>query len=217
MGQVSAATTANLVDREECLPDHVKEAPLCAPFGVPQDDFCQLLCVNSNFLIPGASVEAGGHWTPWSGWITNGESTGLPMVYPAGYEPRFPNDPMRDFRSKLEEVRITVDPGTRQERIHRYTDIGEISKSVSVGEAFPFEASQDPADPWWKCPALFFKPVEHPLSVGAHRIGVTFVMSASHCDGVDPSWTYNCIPEGEAPALFYAFGVDVIDVTVVPH
>lgn len=224
----AVASTRGTQDREDhdaCLRPDEKLAALCDPFGA--GNWCQALCTNTNFVTPGATLTAGDHWTPAFGWITNvkGGSLEFPLVYPDWYSSSAPADwlvePMRSFTENIKVLRIVVDPGTRQERVHVFRDTDESWKVVTVGDVFSVPASAFPDDPTWKWPAAWFVGVLHPLSIGHHTIVATWFFSEPLCDGIGTAMVQDgqggsCYPAGWEHGFQPMYGVDEIDVTVVP-
>ena len=182
--------------------------PLCvAPWGV---DLCAATGVNTAFMVPsdfgGAPIPAGNWWTPIMGWGTNarGGLPGVPLAYPPGYVPAYPDDPMQDFISKIVKFTFIVDPGTRQERTYVYTDAAKYEVFMTIADFWGPGGLGDPlidAGQW-----VTLVPSLHPLSVGAHELHFIWTLSASHCDGfggesIDPDAPGgHCFPAGD-----YAF------------
>lgn len=111
-------------------------------------------------------------------WGTRSSSEGA--EYPDGYTPSEPN-PMDDFVSKFQGVRIVNDIGTAQER--SFTFGPEVLRRIAVQDGMPF--------------AFFASPPMRPLSVGAHTSTVFMRLSAEHCDGLAANREENCLPGGE--------------------
>ena len=206
----------------ECLPPNVKLDPLCVPTGL-LDNYCTGLCTNTNFVGPGDTITAGDMWTPWFTWITNakGGAPGFPLKYTDSYKAQTPpyllEDPLLGFLTYLTAIRVTVDAGTRQERVHFYGDPD--MKPVGYAALNPLFCQQT-SDPFFQelCefPAAWFVKVLHPLSVGTHTVTVDWQLSQESCDGVDTIPGFDCLPAGWSKALVPTFGVESIQVTVVP-
>ena len=147
-------------------------------FGVPEQ-FRDFLC---------REVSAGEHWRPFAPWITD---DGVDSVYPAGYVPLRPR-PIEDFVAKL-TVRVVTDGSTHQQKTYVFSAAEAVRTDITP-------AQLDPDDP--DAPQLAMAvtmPRMKPLSVGAHRYEVTWVLSAQHCDGYSTVVEESCLPAGELP------------------
>jgi len=211
---------------DACLPPKVKLEPLCIPDSSGYvDNWCQNLCVNTNFLSAGDTIRAGDKWTPVFTWITNAKGGALPnfpLKYPASYTaPGYLlNDPLLIFWTYLHALRITVDPGTNQERVHYYPKPHEVMRLLPYAELNPVLCKQT-SDPFQQelClfPAAWFVGVLHPLSVGIHTIVAEWSFSDPICDGVDVYVPFDCMPSGWNNALVPSWGSDHLTITVVPR
>lgn len=131
------------------------------------------------------TAEAGEHVIPACTWEVS-KSNG---VFPAGYEPSEAT-PAEDFMSKLEAVKIVMDPGTRQERTYYFAPSPRLFNVEQADDVFG-EYSLGGI-------SIGLMPTLPPQSIGDHVAEMWVVMNAAHCDGYgeDPAW--NCLPEGES-------------------
>ncbi|MBT2506596.1 hypothetical protein J7I98_11955 [Streptomyces sp. ISL-98] len=137
--------------------------------------------ISERIMGPPACREAfaGEQWVrSFASWGTAASSRGA--RYPAGYTPSEPN-PMDDFLSKLEGVRVVNDIGTDREEA--FTFGPEIVRRIAFADRIPF--------------AFFATSPMPPLSVGPHTTTVFMSLSAEHCDGLGRVRIENCLPGGE--------------------
>ncbi|HEY9372682.1 hypothetical protein [Streptomyces sp.] len=106
-----------------------------------------------------------------------------PLLYPPDYVTSLPDDPMRDFRSKLVGVRVVHDINTVRERSYSFGQ--EIVRRTET-----FEGDGN-LYAWFAAGPL------HPLSVGTHTSTVFMRLTAEHCDGITTDRESSCLPAGE--------------------
>ncbi len=143
---------------------------LNAVFGVPEQFVC------------GQTINAGEPWRPIAFWFVG------PAYYtaPPGYVPAA-ETPLEDLVSKLDAVKVVVDPGTKQERTTVFSPAEALRTDVTLDQF-------DPEAPPF--PMAVTLPRMHPLKVGEHTVEVVWVLSARHCDGLGTSVADNCLPAG---------------------
>jgi hypothetical protein len=157
---------------------------LNALFGVP-DQIVTRFC---------SEVSAGEHWRPFGFWIVNSFNE----TFPAGYVPSGPT-PIEDFVTKLVEVKVVVDGGTRQEK----------TLVFEPGDVLRTDVTSDQLEPGFpQLPMAVTLPRMKPLSIGQHTRELVWVLSAQHCDGFGTSVDDNCLPAGDV-----SFGVGPFTVT----
>jgi uncharacterized delta-60 repeat protein len=143
---------------------------LNAVFGVPEQFVC------------GQTINAGELWRPLAFWFVG------PAYYtaPPGYVPAA-ETPIEDLVSKLDAVKVVVDPGTKQERTTTFSPAQALRTDVTLDQF-------DPEAPPF--PMAVTLPRMQPLKVGAHTVEVVWVLHAMHCDGLGTSVADNCLPAG---------------------
>ncbi|MFF8379870.1 hypothetical protein ACF07V_27495 [Streptomyces sp. NPDC015661] len=100
--------------------------------------------------------------------------------YPRGYTPTL-FDPMDDFVSKFQGIRVVSDLGTAREQSRTFGPEALRRIAPFDGNPFAFLAS-DPLPS---------------LTAGEHTSTVYMRLSARHCDGLGPRPAVNCLPAGE--------------------
>lgn len=154
-------------------------------------DFNELYGISDQFRNrPCQAVSAGEHWVigPLV-WIVN---FGSDSVYPDGYVASQP-EPIDDFASKLVSIKVVIDGGTQQERVHVF----------SPSEALRTDIDIDQLDPGvWGAPypVASMMPRMRPLSVGDHTFQVFVRLGAEHCDGFSTDPELSCLP-GVLPSM----------------
>ncbi|MFJ3309916.1 hypothetical protein ACIPSA_44340 [Streptomyces sp. NPDC086549] len=153
-------------------------ANACVFEGVNLNEF---LGVRERLIGPPPCREAfvGEKWVrTFPSWGTAPSAVGA--VYPPGYVPSRPN-PMDDFVSKFQGVRIVQDIGTRQEWSAVFGP--KTLRRFSTQDGLIF--------------ASFASGVLRPLSAGTHTTTVFMRLKAEHCDGLGTDPALNCLPAGE--------------------
>jgi hypothetical protein len=164
-------------------------------FGV---DYNELYDVADQFRVFECRViSAGEHWIPWLPWVTHDFGAHL---YPEGYVPSEP-EPIDDFLSKLEWIKVVVDGGTRNEKIFLFDPDDVVRTDITADQIFPGLFPPP-------FPAASMLPVMPPLSVGEHTHEPILVLSKAHCDGFGTDPFLQCLPEGET-----SFGVRPLSIT----
>jgi len=111
-------------------------------------------------------------------------------VIPDGFVPAGAT-PLDDFLAKVAGRTVIVDPGTRQERVYSFTNVGDIYSAFDADGSLVNGVRLG---------------LLQPLSPGVHVIQTSWTMSAMHCDGfVDGG----CLMPGENPEFPF-------EVTVTP-
>jgi hypothetical protein len=123
-------------------------------------------------------VGSGEQWTVGGPWFMapTFEST------PPGFESAG-DTPLEDFVAKFSGIKYVIDPGSK----HQETVVFPNDESLFVDADFNGFA--------------FVSPVTlgllKPEPVGEHVVGVYWIFSAMHCDGIDDDPIANCLPAGE--------------------
>ena len=155
---------------------------LNAVFGVPEQFVC------------GQTINAGEPWRPLAFWFVG------PAYYaaPPGYVPAA-ETPLEDLVSKLDAVKVVIDPDTKRKRTTVFTPTEALRTDVTLDQF-------DPEAPPF--PMAVTLPRMQPLKVGAHTVEVVWVLDEMHCDGLGEIPADNCLPAGEV-----SFGRRPITVT----
>lgn len=139
------------------------------------------LGISERIMGPPACREAfvGEQWyRSFPSWGT--ASDGDDARYPRGYTPaRF--DPMDDFVSKFQGVRVVSDIGTGREQSRIFGP--ETLRRIAPFEGLPF--------------ASFAAGPLPTLPAGQHSSTVFMRLSAEHCDGLSRRRAVSCLPGGE--------------------
>ncbi|MCX5389733.1 hypothetical protein [Streptomyces sp. NBC_00094] len=139
------------------------------------------LGISERIMGPPACREAfvGEQW--YRGFPSWGTATGGDDArYPRGYTPaRF--DPMDDFVSKFQGVRVVSDIGTAREQSRTFGP--ETLRRIAPFDGLPF--------------ATFAAGPLPTLPAGRHTSTVFMRLSAEHCDGLSRRREVSCLPGGE--------------------
>jgi len=163
-------------------------------------DLNEVLGVSEQFLLGSClTVNSGEFYIPYSGfWNVNSVDgvSGFPLVYPEGYVPAKPA-PVDDLISKT-SLKYVVDG------YKTYLYPGEdVMKVILTGALRP---SGFPPLPPEALTAISVAKL-HPLSIGAHSVAVSAILSAEHCDGSGTIEAQSCLPPGELPIRTFFFHV----------
>lgn len=175
-----------LPDRDNACPHPVTGVDLNALFGVPE----QLVAVCGGPVV-------GEHWRPFLGYFGADPAD---AVYPPGYVPLHPS-PVDDALAKV-SITVVTDAGTRQQKKFTFsaTDHDAFRTDVTLHDI-------NPANP--DLPGFIMIPRMAPLSAGHHTYEVTWVQSATHCDGTSTDEEASCLPAGEYPQGQRSFDVSL--------
>ena len=155
-------------------------------------------CVNGSFVdlnallgvpeqfVCGQTINPGEPWRPLVFWFVGDAH----YEVPPGYVPAA-QTPLADLVGKLTAVKVVVDGGTKQEQTTVFSPAQMLRTDLTLDQFF------QPGDDVPPLPMAVTLPRMQPLKVGEHTVEVEWVLDATHCDGLGPSFVDNCLRAGD--------------------